>query len=82
MRLRQVVLVARDLDAVVGDVCAGLGIAVSFNDPGVAFFGLRNAVTSAPVSVRSFSPVSVSVLICASSRPRDSRRSWSRRVSC
>jgi len=44
MRLRQVVLVARDLDTVVADLCAVLGIDVSFNDPGVAFFDLRNAV--------------------------------------
>ncbi len=44
MRLRQVALAARDLDAVVGDLCAVLGIASGFNDPGVAAFGLRNAV--------------------------------------
>ncbi len=41
--------------------------------------GLRRAVTSAPVSVRSRSPESASARSCASSRPRDSRRSWSRR---
>ena len=44
MRLRQVAFAARDLDAVVGDLCAVLGIEVSFNDPSVAVFGLRNAV--------------------------------------
>jgi hypothetical protein len=44
MRLRQVAFAARDLDAVVGDLCAVLGIEVSFHDPGVATFGLRNAV--------------------------------------
>lgn len=44
MRLRQVALAAKDLDAVVGDLTALLDIAVSFNDPGVAAFGLRNAV--------------------------------------
>jgi hypothetical protein len=44
MRLRQVVFAARDLDAVVGHLTAALGIEVSFNDPGVAAFGLRNAV--------------------------------------
>jgi len=37
-------LAARDLDTVVADLCAVLGIEVSFNDPGVAVFGLRNAV--------------------------------------
>lgn len=44
MRIRQVALVARELDPVVGDLCAVLGTEVSFNDPGVAEFGLRNAV--------------------------------------
>src|SRR5262249_58213429 len=44
MRLRQIAFAAKDLDAVVGDLCAGLGIEVSFNDPGVGVFGLRNAV--------------------------------------
>ena len=44
MRLRQTVLVARDLDAVVGDLTAVLGIEVAFNDPLVKEFGLRNAV--------------------------------------
>jgi glyoxalase-like protein len=44
MRLRQVAFAARDLDAVVGDLCAVLGIEVAFNDPSVAVFGLRNAV--------------------------------------
>jgi hypothetical protein len=44
MHIRQVALVAHDLDRVVDDLCAVLGVAVSFNDPGVAVFGLRNAV--------------------------------------
>lgn len=44
MRLRQVVLAARDLDATVAQLRATLGIRVSFNDPSVAAFGLRNAV--------------------------------------
>lgn len=44
MRLRQLALVARDLDASVGALCEGLGIEVAFRDPGVAVFGLRNAV--------------------------------------
>jgi hypothetical protein len=44
MHIRQIALVARDLDAVVADLCAVLGIAVGFRDPGVAEFGLRNAV--------------------------------------
>ncbi len=44
MRLRQVALVARDLDAVVDDCCGVLGLEVGFRDPDVAMFGLRNAV--------------------------------------
>jgi hypothetical protein len=44
MRIRQVALVARELDAVVEDLCAVLGIQVAYRDPGVATFGLANAV--------------------------------------
>jgi Glyoxalase-like domain len=44
MKVRQFVVVARDLDSVVDDFCAVLGIEVGFNDPGVKEFGLRNAV--------------------------------------
>jgi hypothetical protein len=44
MRLRQVALVARELDPVVEDLCAVLGIRVGFHDPGVSAFGLENAV--------------------------------------
>ena len=44
MRLRQLALVARDLDPVVADCSAVLGVEVAFRDPDVATFGLRNAV--------------------------------------
>jgi hypothetical protein len=44
MRLRQIALVARELDPVVADLCAVLGLEVCFRDPGVAEFGLRNAL--------------------------------------
>ncbi len=44
IRLRQVALVAHDLDAVLADLGRELGLEVAFNDPGVATFGLRNAV--------------------------------------
>lgn len=44
IRLRQVALVARDLDAVVGRLHETFGLEVAYNDPGVATFGLRNAV--------------------------------------
>lgn len=44
LRLRQVVLVASDLDATVAAIRAATGAGEPFNDPGVALFGLRNAV--------------------------------------
>jgi hypothetical protein len=44
VRLRQVALVARELEPVVGEICAALGIEVAYRDPGVAAFGLHNAV--------------------------------------
>jgi len=44
MRLRQVALVARELEPVEDDLRAILGLAEPFADPGVAEFGLKNAV--------------------------------------
>lgn len=44
LRLRQIALVATDLDSVVGAFHAALGLDVAFNDPAVATFGLHNAV--------------------------------------
>jgi hypothetical protein len=44
MRIRQIALVARELEPVVADLCAVFGIEVSLRDPGVAEFGLHNAV--------------------------------------
>lgn len=44
MRLRQVALIARELEPVVADLCSVLGVEVGFRDPGVAEFGLHNAV--------------------------------------
>lgn len=44
MKLRQIALVARELDPVVDDLCAVLGIDVCYNDPGVGVFGLKNAL--------------------------------------
>jgi catechol 2,3-dioxygenase-like lactoylglutathione lyase family enzyme len=44
MHVRQVALVARDLEPVVADLRAVLGLEVAFRDPGVAAFGLHNAV--------------------------------------
>jgi len=56
MQVRQVALVARDLDPVVADLCAVLGLEVGFRDPGVGEFGLRNAVL--PVGRRFLEVVS------------------------
>jgi hypothetical protein len=44
LRLRQIALVANDLDAVVGELQSRLGLEIAFRDPGVATFGLHNAV--------------------------------------
>lgn len=44
IRLRQVALVAHDLESVVADLDRVLGLQVAFRDPGVATFGLVNAV--------------------------------------
>ena len=44
LRLRQAVLVARELDAVVADLRAHLPLGEPFHDEGVGHFGLRNAV--------------------------------------
>jgi hypothetical protein len=44
IRLRQVALVARELDSVVDELCDRLGLAVCFRDPGVGEFGLHNAL--------------------------------------
>ena len=44
IRLRQVALVAADRDHVVAELCSFLGLTVSFEDPGVAVFGLHNAL--------------------------------------
>jgi len=44
MRIRQIALVAADLDATLADLATVLGIDVAFHDPGVGVFGLRNGV--------------------------------------
>ena len=44
IRLRQIALVAHDLESVLGDLDKVLGLEVAFRDPGVAAFGLVNAV--------------------------------------
>jgi hypothetical protein len=43
-RLRQAVLATRDLERVAGRLRATLGLQEPFSDPGVEYFGLRNAV--------------------------------------
>jgi hypothetical protein len=44
LRLRQIALVAADLDAVAQQLTGHLGLTACFNDPGVAEFGLRNVL--------------------------------------
>jgi Glyoxalase-like domain len=44
IRLRQVALVAHDLDAVISDLHETFGLEVAFRDPGVARYGLVNSV--------------------------------------
>lgn len=44
IRLRQVALVAADLDPVVSELCEAFDLTVCFHDPGVAEFGLHNAL--------------------------------------
>lgn len=44
IRLRQVALVAHDLDEAVEELCRHLGLTVCFRDPGVGAFGLHNAL--------------------------------------
>jgi hypothetical protein len=47
LRLRQIAFVAKELEPVVDDLSAVLGLAVAYRDPGVATFGLHNAVMPA-----------------------------------
>ena len=44
MRLRQVVLAARDLAPVEEALCGVLGVEVCYRDPNVDVFGLKNAI--------------------------------------
>lgn len=44
MRLRQIALVAHDLEASKADIVSVLGLGADFPDPGVGHFGLANAV--------------------------------------
>lgn len=43
-RLRQAVIAARELDPVLERLRSGLGLGEPYADPGVEYFGLRNAV--------------------------------------
>jgi hypothetical protein len=59
LRLRQVVIAARDLDDTVQHLCQGLGLSVCFNDPSVAEFGLQNALlTVGDQFIEVVSPIS------------------------
>ena len=47
VRLRQIALVARELEPVVDELHSQLGLEVAYRDPAVAMFGLHNAVMPA-----------------------------------
>ena len=44
MRLRQLALVAEHLEPVLDDLCGVLGVGIAYRDPGIANFGLQNAL--------------------------------------
>ena len=44
MRLRQLVVVARELEPMVEEICQRLGLEVCYRDPSVSHFGLHNAL--------------------------------------
>jgi hypothetical protein len=44
MRIRQIALVARDLEPVVADLCGVLGVQLAYRDAAIKVFGLQNAV--------------------------------------
>ena len=44
IRLRQIVMVAADLDPVETQIVESLGVELCYRDPGVGHFGLRNAL--------------------------------------
>jgi hypothetical protein len=44
VRIRQVALVAREIEPTVQDLCAALGVEVAYRDPAIRIFGLENAV--------------------------------------
>jgi hypothetical protein len=56
VHIRQIALVARELEPVVADLCAVFELEVAFRDPGVGAFGLANAVM--PVGDRFLEVVS------------------------
>lgn len=69
MRLRQVVLVAEELDPVVAEIREATGAGTPFHDEGVALFGLRNAVM--PLGDTFIEVVSPVVADTAAGRFRD-----------
>src|SRR5258708_24528282 len=47
MRLRQIALASRNLDAVTDNLAAVFGLKIAFRDPNIIHYGLRNALTPA-----------------------------------
>lgn len=72
MRLRQVALVARDLERALDDIRFVLDIEVSFRDPAVAMFGLRNGVM--PVGDTFLEVISPLVENCSGARYLERRK--------
>ncbi|MBA3604901.1 MAG: VOC family protein [Actinomycetota bacterium] len=72
LRLRQIALVARDLDAVVDDIRAVLGLEVGFRDPQIHRLGLHNAVM--PVGGEFLEVVSPTAAGTTAERYLDRRR--------
>ena len=62
MRIRQIALVARDLEQAAADLCGALDLNVGFRDPGVAEFGLEN-VRLEPVPLAYWEPRSWSLRV-------------------
>lgn len=47
MRLRQIAIACRDVDAVSGDLNAAFGLKIAYRDPAIIHYGLQNAVLPA-----------------------------------
>ena len=70
MRLRQIALVSRSLDAVAQQLEAVFGLKVGYRDPGIIRYGLRNAVLPAGTAfIEIVEPVTQEASAARFSRP-------------